>query len=184
MPYRYRRIVEEVIEKQYAFYIVLKTDFHVKNEVTVKRIWVRQVDFLIGEEALEWALTGKKEKVADSRHKIWEFDKQIQQGQTKYTLEWILYPLKENATPGFWHAMRDFAMHTDIRDSRIRDLELNVHMNIEYEYSGRSGTECMLCVDFDGSKTLQASVLQENCSCNGYFTYEIKRGKKRFPARR
>jgi len=132
MPYRYRRTVEEVIERQYPFYVVIKADFHVKNEVTVKRISVRQVDFLIGEEALEWVLAGKKGRAAEDRRKIWEFSKRIEQGQTKYTLEWILYPSKKKATPDFWFAMRDFTMYTDIRDSRFRNLELNVHMGRPY----------------------------------------------------
>ena len=184
MPYRYRRTVEEVIERQDPFYIVIKADFHVKNEVTVKCISVRQVDFLIGEEALEWVLAGKKGKTAEGHRKIWEFNKRIEQGQTKYTLEWILYPSKKKATPGFWYAMRDFVMYTDIRNPRFRDLEINVHMDVEYEYSGRSGTECILRVEFDGSKMQQVSALQENYSCNGYFAYDIRCKKRRFSARR
>ena len=182
--YMYRRPVEEAIEKERPFYIVLKTEFHVKNEVTVKRIFIRQVDFLVGEEVSEWVLAGKKEKAEDGHHKIWEFNKQIQPGETKYTLEWILCPSEERATVGFWGAMRDFVLQEDIRDSRVRDLRLNVHMNVEYEYSARGGTECMLCVEYDVNKMQHAAVVQENCSCNGYFTYDTNKGKKNFQGRR
>lgn len=173
--YRYRRCAEEAIDKQHPLYIVLRMCFHVKNEVTVKHISVTQVDFLIGEETLKWVLTGRKSE--KTRYKIWEFEKQIEQGETKYTLEGILCPLKENGTADFWYAMRGFALHEDIRDSERRDLELNVHMNVEYEYSARSGAECMLRVEFDVNKMQQTRVVQENCSCNGYFTFDIKRDR-------
>lgn len=171
--YTYRRTIEEAIEKRRPFYIVLKTDFHVKNEVTVKRIFISQVDFMIGKDVLEWILAGAEGKAEENCQKIWKFDRQIGQGGTKYTLEWILCPVEERATIGIWCAMRDFALHKEIRNLELGDLELNVHMNVEYEYCVKDGAECMLRVGFDADNMHSAAVVQENCSCNGYFTYDI-----------
>lgn len=183
-PYRYRMTLEKAIDRQFPFYIVLKTKFHVKNEVTVKRISVRQADFLIGEKVLKWMLNEKKKNSDEGCHKIWEFDKEINPGEAKYTLEWILMPFERKETTDSWEAMRDFVFYKEMFNSECRYLRLNVHLDVEYEYSARNGTECMLCVDFDGDKMQQDSVLPENSSCNGYFTYDLKRERSRFPARK
>lgn len=172
--YRYHRTVEAAIDRQSWLYIVLKIDFHVKNEVTVKRVSVREVDFLLEKEKMEWILTGKKENTAESRREIWELNKQIKDGETRYTLEWILCPFEEKATEKFWYNMRDFVLHEGICNSICQHLELNAHLNVEYEYDAGSGTECMLCVEFAADKMQQAPVVQTGRSGNGYFTYDIK----------
>lgn len=168
--------IEEAFACAYPFYINCQVQFSLTNDIMIKGVFVKQIDFLFGDERWEIVLPSDEDGLKKSRHLAWDFCGGI--GSGGYTLECSLCPPKgtwdKSRTDIFWKMLRDFIFYRSVGDHRHRYMVLNLHINVLYEYGAPEGAGGILHMEFDGDQEHSKGYLTEHSSSNGYFSFDTK----------
>lgn len=148
-------------EKQLAaWWIDLEVIFISKNEISVQDMKIESVTITFPDvkpaKSYELSLVTPN----NSRIRIRDFHRAVQSGGIEYKLLYCLNSFKlkpADAKNAFEDVIRQFCYISESQDPTLMHMELDVHMEVSFEYREHRDEKCMLKIVFDaeGDKTTE-----------------------------
>lgn len=167
--------IREALQQKQKWYIDLQITFFLKNEITIKEIYVQRVIFILNDKEYEIQYSQKADELRKKRHETWDYERQIEEKRVTYLLSWNICSFKKfNNEAEFWERVIEFANYNEMRNPDYLYMTMRIYINIKYEYGGEQETVNLLKVDYNAMKADLDKFAVTNKSLNGYFTYEYK----------
>ena len=180
--------VIEAKKQPFAWYMNLRADLSLNNEVGVQHIDITSVTFSFpnADTKKEYKLSLSKLSPNSNSATIRSFKRTIKKDHAVYILSYCLNPFTlkpSDAEDDFNESIRNFAFYSEAHDPRFLQLDLSATMNISYDYLDRKSEECLLRIAFEANaKDILSDTdafgtnpnIIKTQSADGYITYEVR----------
>lgn len=167
--------VRDSFDELFRWYIDLEIEFHIKNEIAIKRIFIQSLEWNIcdGKYVMQFNDNSKFDG-NNKKNRVSDYQRSIKDNHTVYKLSRNLCPsvIIEMADE-FWEKIEEFAYYKSRRNPEYIYLSMDIYMGIEYEYGNCQETQVVLRVEFDANNLSGQKYIVTASSRNGYFTYDI-----------
>ncbi|MBD5513916.1 MAG: hypothetical protein HDR06_04475 [Lachnospiraceae bacterium] len=190
---RQRFSVNQARNQSSAWWVDLKADLFLNNEIAVRDMKIESVTFSFlqafpDEDSNEDSGKEYKLSLLPPSHNatvIRSFERKLKNGHAAYTLLCGLNPFvleTSDKEADFNESIDQFAYYGDGRDPGFWRMNLSVAMKISYDYMEQDPEPCLLRVAFEAdaeANSTEKKAFQPNRniiqkqSANGYITYEV-----------
>lgn len=150
-----------------AWWIDLDAVLFSQNEIAVKHIEIESVTLTFPDAKPEKSYKLFLEPSDNSRARLRTFSRKIGNGHIAYNLSYCLNPFTLEATDeqnAFESVVRQFCYISESWDPAFLHMELDVHMNVSFEYEGQQKVKCMLRIAFDADDGMTAEINRDTAS--------------------
>lgn len=140
-----------------AWWIDLEAVLFSQNEIAVKCMEIESVTLTFPDAKPEKNYKLVLKPPDNSRARLRTFSRKIGNGHIAYTLSYCLNPFTLEPADGknaFEGAVRQFCYISESWDPALLRMELDVHMNVSFEYEGQQNVKCTLRIAFDADDGL------------------------------
>lgn len=149
----------EARERLSAWWIDLEAVLFSQNEIAVKYIEIESVTLAFPDAKPEKSYKLILEPPDNNRARLRTFRRKIGNGHILYTLSYCLNPFTLKPTDKqdeFESVIREFCYIKESENPALMRMELDVHMNVSFEYEGQREAECTLRIAFDADDGMNA----------------------------
>ena len=156
------------------YYIDLQVSIFLKNEILIKTLYPKNVVFSFY-NGTQCVLEPMEKMNEDNRHKVWDLERKLTDGQMKYTCSFNLCPRERGMQANeMWKDFKEFVFYEERRNPKYQYMTMNMYLDIAYEYDGGQEAENLLKIEFDAAQTVTGKWQTLNESSNGYFTFDLE----------
>ena len=149
----------EAKKQQSAWWIDLETVLFSQNEIAVKYMEIESVALTFPDAKPEKSYKLFLKPPDNSRARLRNFSRKIENGHIAYNLLYCLNPFTLELTDeqnAFESVVSQFCYIGESWDPALLYMELDVHMNVSFEYEGPQKVKCTLRIAFDADDGMAA----------------------------
>lgn len=142
-----------------TWWIDLEAVLFSQNEIAVKYMEIESVALAFPDAKPEKSYKLSLKPPDNSRARLRNFSRKIEKGHIVYNLSYCLNPFileptdEQNAFEG---VVEQFCYISESMDPAFLHMELDVHMNVSFEYEGQQTVKCILRIAFDADDDMTA----------------------------